>query len=83
MREGGIRQDEPVEVNSDDPRAQVEPDARGDVGLRQQCLDHPERTQHLQRPRMHQQRAGRAEGIRPPLHDSHPSTVVMSLQCEA
>ena len=73
----------PVELSGDDPGAQVQPDARGDVGLRQQGLDHPERTQHLQRPRMHDQGAGRAEGIRPPLHDSHPSTVVMGLQCEA
>ena len=83
VREGGVRA-------ATGPRGRPAPRApqvqatRGATRRRgQQLVGHPQRAEHLQRPRMHDHRPGRAERLRPPLDDADAGAVVVRLQCRA
>jgi hypothetical protein len=45
-----------------------------------QRIGYPEQPQHLQRAGLHDQYAGKAEGLRPPLDDPDVTTLAMGLQ---
>ena len=80
VRESSVRQRKITEAGPDDPPTQVQVHCGRGVRPGQQRLRHPERAQHLQRPGMHDQRAGRPEHLRPPVDDPDSGSVDMGLQ---
>ena len=82
VRKGGVDEGELVEFDAHDSPAKVQQHARGDVTSREESTGDTERPEHLQRPRVHDQRPRRAELIGSPLDDADGGAVIEGLQRE-
>jgi hypothetical protein len=75
-----VRQRESAEPDRHQPGAPVQACPGCGVRPSQQIVNHTQRAEDLQRPAVHDEGPGRPEGVRAPLHDPHPGTMLVRLQ---
>ena len=82
VREGGVWQRQAAEADADHAGPEPQVGRWRDVGPGQQRLCHSERTQHLQRAGVQDERTRRPDRFRPPVDDPDHRAVVVRLQSQ-